>query len=338
MKLWGDRMKPYQIILCTLALLLIVTPITGAKESAPTLSNNILVKEARRLQKMGEKIQAEIEKPLSLGENVDLSFDIDWKSVLLVNTKLKLSQEKRDYVLEYAELKRDSEGDNYDYHTTGYATKLQINNLISETVQINYGLIYAKNDYQTDNATHRYTILRNENIWQEKDQKSKLRVVSEYAIAEIDEQSDFQKIKLDWQLINNLASEERVIYNLKTGLATGDTPSVYRFKVGAYNNLKLLGPENETAGDIFVANSLKYQNQLLGRYKFKYLVLEKILGVAFINLSKATTREEFLHSKVEVDLGLGLNTQLKLGKIKAGLAVDDIDSSPQFHFKFKEDF
>ena len=331
-------MKYYQIIICTLALLLIVTPITGAKESDPTLSNNILVKEARRLQKMGERIQTEIEKPLSLGENVDLSFDLDWRSDFLVNTKLKMSQEKRDYVLEYAELKREAEGDNYDYHTTGYVTKLQINNLIREPGQVNFALLYTKNDYQATNDAHRYTILRAENISQEKDKKSKLRVVTEYAIAEIDEQSDFQKIKLDWQLINNLASNEQVIYTFKTGIATGDTPSVYRFKVGAYNNLKLLGPENETAGDIFVANSLKYQNQLLGRYKFKYLVLEKILGVAFINLSKATTREEFLHSKLEVDLGLGLNTQLKLGKIKAGLAVDDIDSSPQFHFKFKEDF
>ncbi|MBM7557531.1 hypothetical protein [Halanaerobacter jeridensis] len=331
-------MKSYKIMLCLLFLLLIATPIAGAEESNSTLSNNILVKEARRLQKMGERIQNEIERPLSLGEDIDLSFDIDWSSDFLVDTKLRMNKEKREYVLEYAELKEEADGENYDYQTTGYATKLQVNNLINEEVKLNFGVIYSENDYREANDSHRYTVLRAENILKDKDEKSKLRVVTDYAIAVSEQQENFQKIKLDWQLINELSSDEQLIYNLKTGITTKETPRAYRFKVGGYNYLNLLGQEDEKAGDVFVANSFKYQNKLLGAHKFEYLVLEKILGVAFVNISKTTTREELWHGGLEVDMGLGLNTELKLGEIKAGLEVDDIDSSPQFHLKFKEDF
>ena len=324
-------------MLCLLSLVLIVNANAWAKESETTLSNNILIEEARRLKNMGESMQNRIEKPLQFGNNVELSFDFDWQSNILVDTKLKIMRDKRSYILEYAELKEKGEGENYDYETTGYGTKFQINNPINEQFKVNLGVIRVKNDYAEADRSNQYTILRAENIAQI-NSKNKLKLITDYAIAGENTAQDFQKMRVDWQWKKQLAADERFTSDFQIGIASSETPIAYRFKLGGFNGLKLRGQDDTRAGDICVVNSFKYQRKLIGENKFKFLALEKILGSAFLDVGKVTTRDEFFHRGLEMDFGLGLKTKLKLGDIKAGLAVDDIDSSPQFHLKFKEDF
>ena len=327
-------MKLYKIVFFLLVFLIIGPSIGFAAESKP---NNTLVKEALRLKKMGKKVEDRIEKPLQLGKNVELSFDFDWQSNLLVDTKLKIAKEQREYILEYAELKQDAQGKKYDYQTTGYGAKFQINNLINQQIKVNFGLIYAKNKYNESNKSSRYTIVRFENSAQINN-RSKLKLVTDYAIAGANADENFQKVKFNWDWKKELSSDKKFMYKLQTGIAASETPAVYQFKVGGFNGLKLGGQDDQTTGNVFIKNSFEYQKQLFGEHKFKFFTLEKILGSVFMDIAKAATREDFLHQGLQMGAGLGLTTKFKWLEIKAGLAVDEVNSSPEFHLEFKEDF
>lgn len=145
---------------------------------------------------------------------------------------------------------------------------------------------------------------------------------------------NFSSFKFNLNKEYKLNQNSRIIADFKGGYSSDNTPLNYQFTAGGFSKIDggipVRGQDYEFAGTKYIKNTLEYQRMLWRR---------DLWGVVFIDNAKITAADtELGNLSWENDAGLGLIYYSFLGPIRADIAFNNGNSSPQFNVGFGNSF
>lgn len=281
---------------------------------------------------LGESFEQKLRNPHGNGLSYLLSFN--WSDDSYKQYGLEYVAEKgRIYSFNYRDFDRDLKFNHQTFQTEGSFYQFNLETIPSVKIKNNYSLKFQENDYNINNITQEqeyliptYTLNYNN--------KYNFEIQISRAFSLNDNYDDFNSFKLNLNKSYNFNKSSRIIADFKGGFTSKETPFNYQFTAGSFSKndggIPIRGQDYEFAGTKYIKNTVEYQRKLWRR---------DFWGVIFVDSAKiAAADQELGEPDWENDAGLGLIYYSFLGPIRADLAFDNLDSSPQFSIGFGSSF
>jgi len=281
---------------------------------------------------LGESFEQKIRNPQ--GNGLSYLIDFDWSDDSYQEYGLEYVGEKgRIYNFNYRNFDSKLEFNQQEYQAEGNFYQFDLETIPSSKIKNNYSFKFQENDYKINNLTQKqeylipsYTLSYNNN-YEFEIELSRAFSLNEYF-------DDFNKLKINLNKEYRVNQNSIIIADLKGGLASEKTPFNYQFRGGSFSKsdggIPIRGQDYEFAGTKYIKNTLEYQRKLWRR---------DLWGVIFIDSAKiASVGKELGDLDWENDAGFGLIYYSFLGPIRADIAFDNINSSPQFNIGFGSSF
>ena len=281
---------------------------------------------------LGEKLEQKIRNPH--GNGLSYLFALDWSDDSYEQYGLEYVGEKgRIYTFNYRNFDSDLEFNQQEFQSDGAFYQLNLESLPKAEIKNIYSIKFQENDYQINNINQKqqylipaYTFNYNDNF--------EFEIELSRAFSLNDNYNDFNSLKLNLNQEYRVNKNSRIIADLKGGLSSDDTPFNYQFRAGSFSKsdggIPIRGQDYEFVGTKYIKNTLEYQKMLWRR---------DLWGVLFIDSAKIAAADQQLGDlDWENDAGLGLIYYSFLGPIRADIAFDNLDSSPQFNIGFGSSF
>lgn len=281
---------------------------------------------------LGEKFEQKIRNPAGNGISYNLAFD--WSDDSYQEYGLEyLADQGKIYRFSWRDFDQDLEFNQQQYLAEGNFYKFEIESLPVVNIKNTYSLKYQKNDYSTLNKDLEQEYLIPDYNFLYRGAVNFEAYLSR-AFSLDDDQSDFNKIKININKDFKLNNKSQIIADFKGGYSSDETPFNYQFTAGAFSKndggIPIRGQEYEFAGTKYLKGTIEYQHQLWQR---------KIWGVLFIDTAKISANNMSLSDyDWETDAGVGIIYYSFLGPIRADIGFDNLDSDPIFNIGFGSSF
>jgi len=281
---------------------------------------------------LGESFEQKIRNPHGNGLSYLIGFD--WSDDSYQEYGLEYVAEKANiYSFNYRNFDSKLDFNQKEFKADGNFYQFNLETIPSSKIKNNYNFKFQENDYTINNITQKqeylipaYTLNYNNNF--------EFEIELSRAFSLNDNFDDFNSLKLKLNKSYNLIKNSRIIADFKGGFASEETPFNYQFRAGSFSKndggIPIRGQDYEFAGNKYVKTTLEYQRKLWRR---------DLWGVIFIDSAKiAAVDKELGELDWENDGGLGLIYYSFLGPIRADIAFDNANSSPQFNIGFGSSF
>lgn len=281
---------------------------------------------------LGESFEQKIRNPHGNGLSYLIGFD--WSDDSYQEYGLEYVAEKASiYSFNYRNFDSKLDFNQKEFETDGNFYQLNLETIPSLKIKNNYSFKFQENDYTINNLTQKqeylipaYTLNYNNNF--------EFEVELSRAFSLNDNYDDFNSLKLKLNKSYNLNKNSRIIADFKGGITSEETPLNYQFRAGSFSKndggIPIRGQDYEFAGTKYIKNTLEYHRKLWRR---------DLWAVVFIDSAKiAAADKELGELDWENDGGFGLIYYSFLGPIRADIAFDNINSSPQFNIGFGSSF
>ena len=280
----------------------------------------------------GEKFEQKIRNPQ--GNGLSYLFALDWSNDSYQEYGFEyLGESGRIYSFNYRDFDSKLEFNQQDFQSNGAFYKLNLESLPKAEIKNIYSIKFQKNDFTINNTTEKqaylipaYTFNYNNSF--------EFVIELSHSFSSNENFDDFNSFKLNLNKEYKLNENSRIIVDLKGGLSSDNTPLNYQFTAGGFSKIDggipIRGQDYEFAGTKYIKNTLEYQRMLWRR---------DLWGVVFIDNAKiAAADTELGNLSWENDAGLGLIYYTYLGPIRADIAFNNGNSSPQFNIGFGNSF
>jgi len=281
---------------------------------------------------LGEKFEQKIRNPHGIGLSYLLAFD--WSDDSYQQYGLEyLANKGRIYSFNYRNFDSDLEFNQREFQTDGSFYQFDLESIPTAEIKNTYLIKLQENDYSSNNLTQEQQyLIPAYNFNYEKNFKFEIEVSRAFSLN--DYYSDFNQLQLNFNKEYRLNKKSLIITDFKGGFSSEETPFNYQFTAGSFSKndggIPIRGQEYEFAGTKYLKNTLEYQKQLWRR---------DFWGVIFLDTAKIAAAEKSLGElDWENDAGFGLIYYSFLGPIRADLAFDNINSSPEFNIGFGSSF
>ena len=281
---------------------------------------------------LGEKFEQKIRNPQ--GNGLSYLFALDWSDDSYQDYGLEyLGKKGRIYNFNYRDFDSDLEFNQQQFQTNGNFYQFSLESIPTAEIKNQYSLKFQENDYQINNFIQKqqYFIPRY-NLSCDKNFKFEVELSRAFSLN--DNYDDFNSFKLNFNKEFRLNNKSRIIADFKGGFSSDNTPFNYQFTAGGFSKIDggipIRGQDYEFAGTKYIKNTVEYHRMLWRK---------DLWGVIFIDNAKiAAADEELGDLSWENDAGLGMIYYTFLGPIRADIAFDNINSSPQFKIGFGNSF
>jgi hypothetical protein len=281
---------------------------------------------------LGEKFEQKIRNPQ--GNGLSYLFALDWSNDSYQDYGLEYLGEKgRIYSFNYRDFDRDLEFNQQEFKSKGNFYQLSLESIPYTEIKNQYSLKFQENDYQINNLIQKQQyLIPVYNL--DYDNSFSFEFELSRAFSLNDKYDDFNSLKLNFNKEFRLNNKSRIIADFKGGFSSDNTPLNYQFTAGGFSKIDggipIRGQDYEFAGTKYIKNTLEYHRMLWRR---------DLWGVIFIDNAKiAAADKQFGDLSWENDAGLGLIYYTFLGPIRADIAFDNGNSSPQFKIGFGNSF
>ncbi len=281
---------------------------------------------------LGEKFEQKIRNPH--GNGLSYLFAVDWSNDSYAQYGLEyVGTEGRIYSFNYRNFDSDLEFNQQEFESDGAFYQLNLESLPSAEIKNIYSIRFQENDYQINNVNQKQEYLIPAYTFNYgNDFEFELELSRAFSLN--DNFNDFNSLKINFNKEYRVNENTRIITDLKGGLSSDDTPLNYQFRAGSFSKndggIPIRGQDYEFAGTKYFKNTLEFQKKLWRR---------DLWGVVFIDSAKIAEADQELGAlDWENDAGLGLIYYTFLGPIRADIAFDNLDSSPQFNIGFGSSF
>ncbi|SIQ05513.1 BamA/TamA family outer membrane protein [Halanaerobium kushneri] len=281
---------------------------------------------------LGEKFEQKIRNPQ--GNGLSYLFALDWSNDSYQDYGLEyLGKKGRIYNFNYRNFDRDLEFNQQDFKSKGDFYQFSLESIPTAEIKNQYSLKFQENDYQINNLIQKQQyLIPVYNLNYDKSFNFEFELSRAFSLN--DNYNDFNSFKLNLNKEFKLNNKSRIIADFKGGFSSDNTPLNYQFTAGGFSKIDggipIRGQDYEFAGTKYIKNTLEYHRMLWRR---------DLWGVIFIDNAKiAAADKEFGDLSWENDAGLGLIYYTFLGPIRADIAFDNGNSSPQFKIGFGNSF
>lgn len=281
---------------------------------------------------LGENFKQKIRNPQGNGMSYLIAFD--WSDDSYKEFGLEYVGEKANiYRFNYRNFDSKLDFNQKEFEADGDFYQFDLETIPSAKIKNIYSFKFQENNYKINNITQKqeyliptYSLNYNNNF--------EFDIELSRAFSLNDNYNDFNSLKLNLNKEYRVNKNSRIIADLKGGLSSDDTPFNYQFRAGSFSKndggIPIRGQDYEFAGTKYIKNTMEYQRMLWRR---------DLWGVFFIDSAKiAAADQELGNLDWENDAGLGLIYYSFLGPIRADIAFDNLDSSPQFNIGFGSSF
>lgn len=281
---------------------------------------------------LGEKFEQKIRNPQ--GNGLSYLFALDWSDDSYQEYGLEYLGEKgRIYSFNYRNFDRNLEFNQQQFQTDGDFYQFSLESIPTAEIKNQYSLKFQENDYKINNLIQKQQyLIPVYNLNYDKSFSFEFELSRAFSLN--DNYDDFNSFKLNFNKEFKLNNKSRIIADFKGGFSSDNTPLNYQFTAGGFSKIDggipIRGQDYEFAGTKYIKNTLEYHRMLWRR---------DLWGVIFIDNAKiAAADKEFGDLSWENDAGLGLIYYTFLGPIRADIAFDNGNSSPQFKIGFGNSF
>lgn len=281
---------------------------------------------------LGESFEQKLRNPD--GNGLSYLFSFDWSDDSYEQYGLEYVAKKgRIYSFNYRDFDRNLEFNQQSFQADGSFYQFNLETIPSVKIKNNYSLKFQENDYNINNITQEqeyliptYTLNYNDNF--------EFEIEISRAFSLNDNYDDFNKLKFNLNKSYNLSKNSRFIADFKGGFAAEETPFNYQFTAGSFSKndggIPIRGQDYEFAGTKYIKNTIEFQKKLWRK---------DLWGVVFIDSAKiGRVNKELGDYDWENDAGIGLIYYSFLGPIRADIAFDNVNSSPNFNIGFGNSF
>lgn len=281
---------------------------------------------------LGEKLEQKVRNPH--GNGLSYLFAFDWSDDSYQELGLEyVGNQASIYSFNYRNFDSRLDFNQKEFQTDGNFYLFNIETIPSSKIINNYSFKFQDNNYTINSKTQKqeylipaYSLNYNNNF--------EFEIEISRAFSLNDNYNNFNILKLNLNKSFNLNKNSRIIADFKAGYASTETPLNYQFRAGGFSKndggIPIRGQDYEFAGNKYIKNTFEYQRQLWRK---------DLWGVLFIDSAKiAAVEAELGDFDWENDAGLGLIYYSFLGPIRADIAFDNINSSPQFNIGFGSSF
>ena len=281
---------------------------------------------------LGKKFEQKIRNPH--GNGLSYLFALDWSNDSYQEYGLEYLGEKgRIYSFNYRNFDQDLEFNQQQFQTDGNFYQFNLESIPTVEIQNLYSIRFQKNDYQINNLIqNQQYLIPAFNFSYDKNFKFEIEISRAFSLN--DNFNNFNVLKLNLNREYRLNNNSMIIADFKGGLSSDNTPLNYQFTAGGFSKIDggipIRGQDYEFAGTKYIKNTLEYHRKLWRR---------DLWGVVFIDNTKiAAADSELGDLSWENDAGFGLIYYTFLGPIRADIAFDNGNSSPQFKIGFGNSF
>jgi len=279
---------------------------------------------------LGEKLSQKIRNPQGNGISYNIAFDWSDDSYQQYGVEY-VGKEGKVYNLDWRDFDRDLEFNDKNFKSEGNRYIFQMQTIPGVNISNYYSLQYQNNDYSSEGIedeqqywTAGYHI-EYDNIWA-------LKTGIEYSI-DGNEDNDFSKITINVNRDFEVGDSSSLIFDIKAGKASSDTPFNYYFTGGGFSKndggIPIRGQEYDIAGKEYIKTTLEYQTKLWR---------ENWIGVLFLDYARFAEAENIVDPEWETDGGIGLIYQSFLGPIRFDIGFDNLDEEPIIGIGFGNSF
>ncbi len=281
---------------------------------------------------LGKKFEQKIRNPH--GNGLSYLFAVDWSDDSYQEFGLEyVGKHANIYSFNYRNFDSKLEFNQTEFEADGNFYQFNLETIPTSKIKNNYSVKFQENDYKINHLTQKqeyiiptYSLNYNDNFEFEIELSRAFSLNNNY--------EDFNRFKLNLNKSYNLTKNSRIIADFKGGFASEETPFNYQFRAGSFSKndggIPIRGQDYEFAGTKYIKTTLEYHRQLWRK---------DLWGVIFIDSAKiAAADKELVDFDWENDAGLGLIYYSFLGPIRADIAFDNINSSPQFNVGFGSSF
>lgn len=279
---------------------------------------------------LGEKFSQKIRNPQGNGISYNIAFDWSDDSYQEYGVEY-VGEEGKIYNIDWRDFDRDLEFNNKNFKSDGNFYSFKMQTIPEVNISNYYSLKYQDNDYSSEGLEmeqHYWTAgyqIEYDNIWE-------LSAGIKYS-TDRKEDNDFNKITINVNRDFEIGNSSNLIFDIKAGRASSDTPFNYYFTGGGFSKndggIPIRGQEYETAGREYIKTTLEYHTELWR---------ENWLGVIFIDHARFAEADNTLDPEWETDGGLGVIYQSFLGPIRFDIGFDNLDEEPVIGVGFGNSF
>ncbi|WP_027340318.1 alpha/beta fold hydrolase [Halonatronum saccharophilum] len=232
----------------------------------------------------------------------------------------------RVYSWNYKDFESHKEFNNQNYTIDGFKTGVQFDQVLRSDLKLRSKLNYQQNNYIKDyDIEQEYIIVGAGLDW---DNYGHLSIDLDYGIS-LNDDRDFNRLALQWRRFEDVG-DDKLVYSLRGGLASSNTPLNYQFQGGGYSFIPLRGSEFDMAGSSYLTTNLEYHRSLLD---------DSIFGISFLDVGKIIEEgNSFSQEEWSFSGGLGLVVNTPLGPLRGDFALDLKEKDRTFNINFGHTF
>lgn len=216
------------------------------------------------------------------------------------------------YYADYHDFSYREEFNSLEYIEEGFRNILATRYISESGYIYNYNLTLQKNDYinQEGFKIEQKYIIPGINInWQE---YGDLNFDFNYGHSLESENPNFFQLYTSWSKEFEL-NNDNIVFALKGGLSSKETPLNYQFKAGGYSDIPLRGRREDMAGVSYLLSNIEYH---------KFLIYD-LWGLSFIDAGKIVTSDStFTEEDWIVNIGCGLFYITPLAPLRFDIGYD----------------
>ena len=214
------------------------------------------------------------------------------------------------------------------YREVGEKVKLSFNKIPQVDKRLTYSLTYQDGwlKYIDSKKEQQLLILGSQFEW---DKYGLLEIDYNVGIPLIAGQDKFYSLELEWRDQFTLDNDQ-LLYSIKSGLASDNTPLNFRFVGGGYCSIPLRGHKQNLIGDRYLIYNMEYH---------KKLGYDWIKGVVFIDGGKLVDEQKsFSREDWEIDGGVGIALSSPLGPVRLDIGLDHLKAKPKYNLTIGHTF
>ena len=264
------------------------------------------------------------------GNGVSFSAGVNWKAKGFENDRPGpwqsfgfdfLGANGRVYNYQYRNFEEHKKYNQRRFQLNGQSHTIALRQTIKPNLAMGYTITYQNADYREGDTlcAEKYVIaaLRAELF-------GDLRINLGHGFA-LEDGANYSYGRFDYGKHYEIA-KDRLVFSLKGGLATDQTPLNFQFLAGGYSPIPLRGHEYELAGNVYLVNNVEY---------LKQLPLDNLFGLVFVDLGKVAERcGEFAKADFMLDAGIGIGYNTLMGMFRLEKGFDLVEGGGTWQFWF----